>query len=171
MTISIIAAVARNGVIGRENDLPWRLPADLKFFRSRTLGKPCLMARKTFESLGGGLKGRTNIVLTRDADYEAEGGIVVHSIDDGLRVAAEHLAEGDEVMILGGATLYEQILPQVDRMYITEVDAEPEGDTFFPTFDRGEWREVSREEHQPDERNPYGYSFVVYERTVDFQSV
>lgn len=164
MILSIIAAVARNGVIGRDNDLPWRLPADLKYFRARTLGRPCLMARKTFESLGGGLKGRTNIVLTSQEDFRAEGAIVVHSIDEGLRVAEEHLGEGEEVMILGGATLYEQILPRVDRMYITEVDAEPQGDTTFPEFDESAWKIVARDDHEADERNPHDYSFVVRER-------
>ena len=162
--ISIIAAVARNRVIGRENDLPWRLPTDFRYFKSRTLGRPCLMARKTFESLDGALKKRTNIVLTRDEEYEAADAIVVHSIDEGLRVAEEHLGEGEEIMILGGATLYEQILPRVDRMYITEVAMEPEGDTFFPDYDRSEWVEVEREDHQADEKNEAAFSFVVYDR-------
>ncbi len=162
--ISIIAAVARNRVIGKENDLPWRLPSDFRYFKSRTLGRPCLMARKTFESLDGALKKRINIVLTRNEGYEAEGAIVVHSIEEGLRVAREHLGEGEEIMILGGATLYEQILPQVDRMYITEVDLEPEGDATFPEYDREEWIEVEREEHEADERNECAYSFVVYDR-------
>ena len=160
----MIAAVARNRVIGVENDLPWRLPTDFRYFKRMTLGKPCLMARKTFESLGGALKKRVNIVLTRDESYEAEGGIVVHTIDDGLRVANDHLGEAEEIMILGGATLYEQMLPQADRLYLTEVDLEPEGDTWFPEFDRDEWVEVSREEHEPDEKNAHPFAFVVYER-------
>ncbi len=164
MHISIIAAVAANGVIGRENDLPWRLPADLRFFKSMTLGKPCLMARNTFESLGGGLKGRTNIVLTHNREYAPEGAIVVHSIDEGLAAAAAHPGDGDEIMILGGATLYEQILPRVDRMYLTRIHHEFEGDTHFPSFDENEWKETAREDHEPDEKNHYSYSFITLER-------
>lgn len=164
MHISIITAIGANGVIGRDNDLPWRLPADLRFFKAMTLGKPCLMARRTFESLGGGLRGRTNIVLTRNPDYNPDGAIVVHTIDDGLRAAEENLGEGDEIMILGGATLYEEILPCVDRMYITRIHHEFEGDTYFPEFDEGQWVEVAREDHQPDEKNAYAYSFVTLER-------
>ena len=156
--------MARNRVIGVENDLPWRLPADLKFFKEKTLGKPCVMARRTFESLGGVLKNRPNIVLTRDREYQVDGAIVVHSIDEALREAEARLGDGDEIMILGGATLYEAILPHVDRMYITLVHEEFEGDTRFPEFDPDEWREVWREDHDPDEKNRYPYSFTLLER-------
>ena len=162
--LSIIVAMARNRVIGVENDLPWRLPADLKFFKEKTLGKPCVMARRTFESLGGVLKNRPNIVLTRDREYQVDGAIVVHSIDEALREAEARLGDGDEIMILGGATLYEAILPHVDRMYITLVHEEFEGDTRFPEFDPDEWREVWREDHDPDEKNRYPYSFTLLER-------
>ena len=162
--LSIIVAMARNRVIGVENDLPWRLPADLKFFKEKTLGKPCVMARRTFESRGGVLKNRPNIGLTRDREYQVDGAIVVHSIDEALREAEARLGDGDEIMILGGATLYEAILPHVDRMYITLVHEEFEGDTRFPEFDPDEWREVWREDHDPDEKNRYPYSFTLLER-------
>lgn len=162
--ISIITAIAANGIIGKDNDLPWRLPADLKFFKAKTLGKPCVMARMTFDSLNGGLKGRTNIVLTRNPDFQADNAIVVHSIEEGLRAAEEHLGDGDEIMILGGATFYEAILPRTDRMYITRIHEEFEGDTSFPDFDENEWQEVWREDHEPDEKNAYSYSFVMLER-------
>lgn len=164
MLISLIAAVPRNRVIGLDNDLPWRLPDDFRYFKRQTLGKPCLMARKTFESLAGALKGRTNIVLTTQTEYQADGGIVVHSIEEGLQVARREGPESDELMILGGATLYEQTLPIADRLYITEIDAEFEGDTFFPEFDRSEFREVSRKHHPVDDRHAFPFDFVLYER-------
>ncbi len=162
--ISIITAIAANGIIGKDNDLPWRLPADWKYFKSMTLGKPCVMARLTFESLNGGLKGRTNIVLTRNQEYRAEGAVVVHTIDEALKVAEEYLDDGDEIMILGGAMFYKAILPRTDRMYITRIHQEFEGDTSFPEFDAEQWTEVSREDHEPDEKNLYPYSFIVLER-------
>ena len=162
--LSIIAAMAANRVIGRDNDLPWRLPADFKYFKSKTVGKPCVMARKTFESLGGALKNRPNIVLTRDRAYSAEGAIVVHTIDEALAQAEAHRGDAEEIMILGGATLYEAILPQVDRMYITLIHEEFEGDTRFPEFDPNDWVEVWREDHEPDEKNKHRYSFTLLER-------
>ena len=168
--LSIIAAVARNGVIGKENDLPWRLPADFMYFKRMTLGKPCVMARKTFESLGGALKNRPNIVLTRDQSYEAGGAIVVHSIEEALEVAEAHRGEGDEMMILGGATLYEAMIPWVDRMYITLVHEEFQGDTYFPEFNRNQWVEVWREDHEPDKKNKYPYSFTLLERKLGRES-
>jgi dihydrofolate reductase len=169
--ISLIAAVADNGVIGKENDLPWHLPTDFRYFKSRTIGKPCLMARKTYESLGGALKKRTNIVLTRNHAFEAPDAVVVHSIDDGLKVAAESLGDGNEIMILGGASLYEEMIARADRLYITEVHHSFEGDTTFPDIDEGEWTEVSREDHEADEKNQYPFSFVVYERNTSTSSV
>ena len=162
--LSIIAAVSKNRVIGLDNDLPWRLPNDFKYFKATTLGKPCLMARRTFDSLGGVLKGRTNIVLTTQQNFEAEGAIVVHSIEQGIAVANEHLGDTKEIMVLGGATLYEQILPIVDRLYLTEIDAEFEGDTFFPKFDRSLFCETSRRLHEVDDRHAHQFSFVVYDR-------
>jgi dihydrofolate reductase len=160
MRLSIIAAMAANRVIGRDNRLPWHLPADLKHFRRLTIGKPILMGRKTWESLGRPLPERTNIVVTRAADYAAPGCVVVHSLEAALRAAAHH----PEVMVIGGAELYRQVLPQARRIYLTEVHAGFEGDAYFPELEQGAWREVERVDHEPDARNTHAYSFVVLER-------
>ena len=159
--IALIAAMTDDHVIGIENRLPWKLPADMKWFRRHTLGKPIVMGRKTFESFGGKpLPERLNIVITRDRDYRADGAVVVHDIDAALAVAGD----AEEVMIIGGASFYEQMLPRADRLYLTFVHADVEGDAWFPEFDRSQWREVYREDHEADEKNPYGYSFVILER-------
>ena len=159
--IAIIAAMTDDRVIGIENRLPWKLPADMKWFRRHTLGKPIVMGRKTFESFGGKpLPERLNIVITRDRDYRADGAVVVHDIDAALAVAGD----AEEVMIIGGASFYEQMLPRADRLYLTFVDADVEGDAWFPEFDRSHWREVYREDHEADEKNPYAYRFVILER-------
>lgn len=158
--ISLIVAMDRNRLIGAHNRLPWRLPADLKYFKSITMGKAILMGRKTYESIGRPLPGRTNIVVTREPNYQAPGCIVVHSIDEALA----RPECGDEVMVIGGASFYEQILPRADRIYLTLIDAECAGDTYFPSFDPNAWHEIRREDHEPDERNPYRYSFTVLER-------
>ncbi|MDH3900696.1 MAG: type 3 dihydrofolate reductase [Gammaproteobacteria bacterium] len=162
MKLSIVVAMAANGVIGRDNRLPWHLPADLKHFKQLTTGKPILMGRKTWESIGRPLPERTNIVITRDADYTAAGCIVVHSIEEALR-AAEH---SDEVMVIGGAELYRQILPEVSTIYLTRVHADTEGTTLFPELDESEWREVERIDCEPDERNAHAYSFITLERVA-----
>ena len=159
--IALIAAMTDDRVIGIENRLPWKLPADMKWFRRHTLGKPIVMGRKTFESFGGKpLPERLNIVITRDRDYRADGAVVVHDIDAALAVAGD----AEEVMIIGGASFYEQMLPRADRLYLTFVHADVEGDAWFPEFDRSQWREVYREDHEADEKNPYAYSFVILER-------
>ncbi len=159
--IALIAAMTDDRVIGIENRLPWKLPADMKWFRRHTLGKPIVMGRKTFESFGGKpLPERLNIVITRDRDYRAEGAVVVHDIDAALAAAGD----AEEVMIIGGASFYEQMLPRADRLYLTFVHADVEGDAWFPEFDRSQWREVYREDHEADEKNPYAYSFVILER-------
>jgi dihydrofolate reductase len=159
--ISLIAAMADNGVIGIENRLPWKLPADMKWFRRHTLGKPVVMGRKTFESFGGRtLPDRLNIIVTSDRSYQVPGAIVVHSIDEALSAAGEVA----EVMIIGGASFYEQMLPRADRFYLTLVHAEVEGDAWFPEFDRSEWQEVDRHDFDADEKNDYPYSFTVLER-------
>jgi len=161
MKISLIAAMTDDRVIGIENRLPWKLPADMKWFRQHTLGKPIVMGRKTFESFGAKpLPERMNIVITRDRDYRAEGAVVVHDIDEALAAAGD----AEEVMIIGGASFYEQMLPRADRLYLTFVHADVEGDAWFPEFDRCQWREVFREDHEADEKNPYAYSFVILER-------
>lgn len=162
MKISLIAAMARNRVIGIENRLPWKLPADMKWFRQHTLGKPIVMGRKTFESFGGRpLPERHNIVITRDSHYQAEGASVVHTIDAAIAAAGDV----EELMIIGGASFYEQMLPVADRMYLTFVDMQVEGDAWFPAYDESEWRQVERHDHLPDDKNPCAYSFVIFERT------
>ncbi len=160
MKLSLIAAVSRNNVIGKDNKMPWHLPADLQFFKTITLGKPIIMGRKTWESLGRILPGRRHIVVTRNKDYTAEGVEIVLSADAALKQASNV----DEAVIIGGAHLYEEMLPLTDRLYLTEIDAELEGDTFFPEWNKKEWKVVSREAHPADEKNSFPYRFVVYER-------
>lgn len=159
--ISLIAAMADDRAIGIENRLPWKLPADMKWFRRHTLGKPVVMGRKTFESFGGRpLPERTNIVITRDKNYRAEGAVVVHSIDEAISAAGDV----EEVMIIGGESFYGQMLPQADRFYITLVHGSFEADAWFPEFDWDEWKEVEREEHPADEKNAWACSFITLER-------
>ncbi len=159
--ISIIAAMTDERVIGINNSLPWKLPNDMKWFRQHTLGKPIIMGRKTFESFGARpLPERTNIIVTRDKDYQAEAAVVVHSIDEALQ-AAGHV---DEIMIIGGASFYQQMLPQARRMYLTQVHAQVQGDAWFPEFDDTQWHEVSRVDCEADERNVQAHSFVILER-------
>ena len=160
MQLSIIVAMGENRVIGIENRLPWHLPADLQHFKSVTLGKPILMGRKTFDSIGRPLPGRTNIVVTRDASFKPDGVTVVHSIEQAIQAAAEY----DEVMIVGGASFYSQLLPQVSRVYLTLVHEQVDGDAHFPELDPTEWSTVTRIDHDPDEKNRYAYSFLTLER-------
>ncbi len=162
MRIALIAAMAENRVIGRANRLPWRLPADLKHFKQLTLGKPIIMGRNTFESIGRPLPGRSNIVVTRDPAYRAEGCQVVHSVEQALHVADGH----EEVMVVGGAELYRQTLERADRLYLTIINAAVEGDTLFPEIEPQQWRETERETHYADDRNQYDYDFVTLERVV-----
>ncbi|MFZ5723675.1 MAG: dihydrofolate reductase [Pseudomonadota bacterium] len=166
LRLSLIAALADNGVIGRDNKLPWHLPGDLKYFKAVTLGKPVIMGRKTWESLGRPLPGRTNIVITRRRDYAPPGAKVAGSLEEALRLAGQvALIDGvDECVVIGGAEIYAQALPRCDRMYLTEVHADVAGDAFFPSFDRAQWRETKRERHAAEGPNPYDYSLVVYER-------
>jgi dihydrofolate reductase len=159
--ISIIVAMAENRVIGRDNDLPWRLPADLQHFKAMTTGKPIVMGRRTWESLPGLLPQRLHIVLTRDADYVADGCRVVRSIEEALATAGDV----PEVMVIGGAKLYAQFLPFAQRIYMTLVHAEVEGDSLFPEYDQAEWKELERERHPADENNPYPYTFLTLGRT------
>lgn len=139
MLITVIAAVARNGVIGLEGRMPWKLPSDLRFFKQVTMGKPMIMGRKTWDSFGGKpLPGRPHIVLTNDRAFRADGAIVVHDVETALAEGKRLAEEGDapEVMVIGGAQIYAAFLPLADRVYLTEIAATPEGDTFFPDFDR-----------------------------------
>jgi dihydrofolate reductase len=160
MKISLVVAMADNRVIGRDNRLPWHLPADLKHFKQVTVGKPILMGRKTHESIGRPLPDRTNIVVTRDRSYTAPGCVVVHSIESALRAAGAH----EEAMVIGGTDFYWQLLPKADCIYLTLVHAEFEGDALFPELKESEWREVERTDCEPDEKNPWRYSFVRLER-------
>jgi len=158
--IAFAVAMDEQGVIGRANALPWHLPADLRHFKSVTLGKPIVMGRRTHESIGRALPGRHNIVVTRDRAYTAAGCTVVHSVAAALAVAGD----AEEVVIIGGAELFEALLPRTERIYLTRIHARFQGDTFFPEPDPAQWREVQREDHLPDERNPHPYSFLVLER-------
>lgn len=159
-TISFIVAMSENRVIGRDNGLPWKLPADLRHFKRTTMGKSVLMGRRTFESIGRALPGRRNIVVSATQGFEAPGCETATSIDQALALVA-----GDaEIMVIGGASFYEQLLPKADRIYLTLVHATLEGDAWFPPLDPGQWREIRREDHAADERNDYPYSFLVYER-------
>jgi dihydrofolate reductase len=165
--IAIVVAMAENRVIGNANRLPWHLPADLRHFRQVTVGKPVLMGRKTHESIGRPLPERTNIVVTRDRSYEAPGCIVVHSIESALKAAGDR----EEVMVIGGTDFYRQLLPKADRLYLTLVHAEFEGDARFPELDEREWREVERVDCAPDEKNPWPYSFIRLERVTRYDQV
>ncbi len=160
MKISLIAAMADNRVIGIDNSLPWNLPADMKWFRQNTLGKPIMMGRKTFDSIGKALPGRRNIVVTRDESFVAKGCDVVHDIESGLAL----LSDVDELMVIGGASFYEQTLLKADRLYLTLVHTEIEGDAWFPEVDFSQWTEISREEHEADEKNEFNYSFIIFDR-------
>lgn len=163
MTVAIIAAVATNGVIGRNNDLPWHLSADLKRLKSLTMGHHMIMGRKTYDSVGRPLPGRTTIVITRDPSFNAEGVEVAHTLEEAL----ERAAGDDLVFIAGGSQIYEMALHRAERMYITRVHAEPAGDAYFPDFDDvHEWQLVDSEHFDADEKNDYPYSFLTYERVA-----
>lgn len=160
MIISIIAAVAGNMIIGNNNSLPWNLPADMEYFKETTLGKPIIMGAKTFASIGKALPDRKNIILSFDKNYKAEGCVVVTSIEDALK----EVGEDEEVMIAGGASIYKQFLPLANRLYLTFIHHDFSGDTYFPKFNIDEWKEIKRIDNQPDEKNPYSYSFVILEK-------
>ncbi|RBL92157.1 dihydrofolate reductase [Chitinophaga flava] len=162
MTISIIVAASENNVIGINNQLPWRLSTDLKYFKSTTLGKPIIMGRKTFDSLGKPLPGRPNIVITRQTGYHPEGAYVVSSVDEAI--AKAQTFETEEIFVTGGSQIFEQAWSQVDRIYLTRVYAVVPGDAFFPAVHSNEWNLVSDERHEPDEKNEYAFSFQVWER-------
>ncbi|WP_269532517.1 dihydrofolate reductase [Chitinimonas sp. BJYL2] len=155
--LSLIAALARNGTVGINNTLPWHLPDDLKYFKATTSGHPIIMGRKTYDSIGRPLPGRHNIVVTRDPAWHADGVTVVHSIDEAITAAGK----ANEVFLIGGATLYAEALPRADRLYLTEIEAEVEGDAFFPAWPREQFTELRREHRESAD---FAYSFVVYER-------
>jgi dihydrofolate reductase len=158
--ISLVVAMDESGIIGRDNALPWHLPADLKRFKAITLGKPILMGRKTFESIGKPLPGRLNLVLTRSRDWQREGAITMHSVEEALARAGDAV----EVAVIGGEEIFKLALPFAARIYLTEVHARVEGDTAFPAFDRSQWREVERSTHPADERHAYSMTFSTLER-------
>jgi dihydrofolate reductase len=157
--LSLIAAMSTNRVIGLNNRLPWRLSADLKRFKNLTMGHSLLMGRKTYESIGRPLPGRTIVVLTRQKDFAPPGVLVAHTLDQALK-----MAPGDEIFIAGGAEIYQQTLPLADRLYLTIVEGEFAGDAHFPPFDESDWRLLSEEHHEPTETSPYSHRFLVYER-------
>jgi dihydrofolate reductase len=159
--ISFLVAIDKNRVIGKDNALPWRLPADLKFFKDVTMGHTIIMGRKTYESIGRALPGRENVVLTRDEHYHAEGCTILHYISD---VEEMEKNTDKELIVIGGAEIFKQTFPIADRLYITEIDEEFEGDTFFPEFNEEEWKVVSKKKGIKDEKNPYDYYFLVYDR-------
>lgn len=165
-SITLVVAMAENRVIGIDNGLPWRLPADLQHFKRVTMGKPVVMGRKTFESIGRPLPGRRNVVVSRNADYQAEGCETFTSVASVL----ECLAQAPEIMVIGGANLYAQLLPHAHRIHLTLVHASVPGDAYFPELDHARWRTLSREDHAADERNNVAYSFLVLERQPDVES-
>lgn len=164
--LAVIVAMAQNHVIGKENDLPWRIKADLQYFKKVTMGLPLVMGRKTFESIGKPLPGRKSFVLTRQKDWFYEGVEVSDDLTVLLEAAKLHAKnEGfDQVMVIGGAEVYEQVLPYANKLYLTEVHAEVNGDAFFPEFDKADWTEVERSDMAAEKEDGYGFSFVVLER-------
>jgi dihydrofolate reductase len=163
--IALVVAIGENGAIGRGGDLPWKLSTDLKYFRKVTMGKPIIMGRRTFASFGRPLDGRLNIVLTRDAAFEApSGAIAAYNLEEALDVARKEAARTgtEEIMIVGGDDVFRTALPLASRIYLTEVHASPDADVFF-TFDRRRWREVWRERHDPGPKDEHEFSFVLLE--------
>ena len=158
-SITLIAARARNGVIGRNNQMPWKIPGEQAYFKKMTMGHPIVMGRKTWESIGRALPGRRNIVVTRNQSYSAPGAEVAGSLDQALALAGN----AEQVFVIGGAQLYADAMPRACRILLTEIDADFDGDTLMPSLDRT-WRETSREHHAPTGDQAFAYAFVVYER-------
>lgn len=163
MIVSLIAAVAENRVIGRNNELIWRLPNDMRFFKSTTSGHYVVLGRKTFDSFGKPLPNRTHVVITRNETFHYPGVLRASGIDEALEICRN--GGETEVFVLGGGEIYQQSMKHADKLYITEVKASFDGDTYFPEFDKSDWREINREPHFKDEKHAYDYSFVIYERT------
>ncbi len=161
MIISLIWAMDENRLIGSNNRLPWKLPVDMKWFRLHTLGKPIVMGRKTYESFGGRpLPERTNIVITRDPNYHSDGAVIVHSIDE----AIEQAGDAEELMIIGGASFYQQMLAHAERLYITQVHGQFEGDSWFPDVDLNDWQLIEQHTHAADDSNSHACTFTIYRR-------
>lgn len=159
--ISLLLAMDQKRTIGKDNDLPWHLPADLAFFKRVTMGHPIVMGRKTHESIGRALPGRTNIIITRDKNYTAQGCKVIHTIDEIKNIEENR---EDEIFVIGGAEIFNKTLQFADKLYITHIEETFEGDTFFPKIEESEWELVSKEKGIKDERNPYDYFFLLYKR-------
>ncbi|WP_375616508.1 dihydrofolate reductase [Bartonella sp. AP58NXGY] len=166
ISICFIAAVAENGVIGREGAMPWHLSTDLQRFKALTLGKPIIMGRKTWDSLGRPLPGRTNIVVTRDCTFNAEGAVVAHSLSQACSLATSVASQNDvkEIFIIGGGEIFQQGLPMADKIFLTEVLASIEGDSFFPVFDKEKWTIVQTQDIPKGDKDSHPTRFVVYER-------
>src|SRR5680860_1326316 len=164
--IALVVAMGENRAIGRGGDLPWHLRSDMRFFRAVTMGKPVVMGRRTFKSLPRVLDGRLNIVLTRDSGFVAPDAVMAGSLEEGLRAARDSCARtgAEEIMIIGGEDVFREVLPQVGRIYLTEVHASPDADTWFPELEAGQWREVFRERHEAGPKDDHAFSFVVLER-------
>lgn len=162
MIVSCIVAAAKHNVIGKDNDIPWYLPADLKYFKKITLGHPVIMGRKCFESIGRPLPKRTNIIVTRDPYYMVSNCLIVHSIQEALEMAYDQGAE--EVFIIGGGTIYDQSKDLWDNLYLTEVDLDVKGDVFFPEIDLNAWSLVSEDKHLADDKNEHNYTFKFFQR-------
>lgn len=159
MIISFVVAMGKNRVIGKDNKIPWNMPADFKHMRKLTDGKSLIIGRKTHESIGKPLPNRKNIILTRDKNYKSEGGVIVHSKEEALNAA-----EGDEIIIFGGEKIYKMFFPIANKIYLTIIDHEFDGDAFFPEYNEDEWEIKEKEDHKADEKNQYDYSFLTLER-------
>jgi dihydrofolate reductase len=164
MKISLIVAMSHNSVIGLDGQMPWHLSADLKRFKSITLGNPIIMGRKTYESIGKPLPGRSNIIISRNTEYQQAGCLVFNTINAALESSYQH---ADEVFIIGGAALYEATLPYAHKLYITEIHKQFTGDTFFPLWDSNEWTEIQREDIDADPQVDFSYSFLTFTRNLD----
>lgn len=162
MLISAIAAISSNRVIGKDNQIPWYLPADFRFFKQTTLNHHILMGRKNYQAIGKPLPKRTNVVITRDPFFVSTGCVVVHSIEAAIQVAHEN--GEDEAFIIGGGQIYEQAMPFVDKIYLTEIELEVDGDVFFPELDPNIWIVESEEYHEPDEKNAFAFTIRVFQR-------
>lgn len=160
--IAIIAAVSENNVIGKDSKLPWRLPADMKYFKTMTRGNVVVMGRKTFQSLGKPLPDRVNIVITRQKSFKEQGVLTASSLQQALNTARQF--EGKDIFIIGGGEIYRQSLDICDRIYLTRIHEHFNGDAFFPELPMNKWKMVSKAEHPPDEKNPHPYSFIIYDR-------
>lgn len=165
MTIAMMVAMAENGVIGNNNKLPWHLPEDLKYFKQTTMGKPVIMGRKTFDSIGRALPGRLNIVVSRNSQLNLpEGVLLAASVKEAIDLARQHKPEAQEIMVMGGEQIYRQAFPLADKLYLTKVHSDVQGDAYFTGFNENQWQQTSVQHFKSDDKNPYNYSFCVFEK-------